>query len=998
MSRAALPPLLDPKNAGPMRTPRLPPRPHHVVDHDRTLTFTFDGRNVSAKPGDTVASALYAAGQRIFSRSFKYHRPRGLLCMSGDCPNCLMNVDGTPSVRTCTEPVRAGMRVRSQNAWPSLGFDALSLIEKFDVLLPVGFYYKTFIRPRWAWPLAEKLLRRVAGLGRLDRQARPKRDADHEHRHTDVAVVGGGPAGLGAADEAARRGCHVTLVDDQPALGGHLRFHVGTCDVPAESGADVAGFAVARHLAERVRAQSNVAVLSAATVFGGYEGGLLGVMQGKRLIHLRAKRLVIATGCHEYPAVFRNNDLPGVMLGRGVRRLLHLYAVKPGTRAVVVCRTASGVRLADELRDAGVRVAAVVDSRFAPGQPDEYTLAARDRLRTAGVELLDAYALQEAHGRRRVDGALVVPLDPHGRQIAHAPRFIPCDLLCLAGERAPAAGLVAQSGGTLRYEESLGRMIPDTLPQHVFCAGEVTGLDAETHLSTVLDQGRTAGRNAARSLADDAPSHADDSHGELVADQSIQPTAPQLGHVQIQKKQFVCLCEDVTHADLAASVAEGFDEIETLKRYSTFGMGPCQGRMCATSALRICARQAGHELAAARTTTSRPPIKPVPLGVLAGRGHHPEKRTPLHHRHLELGADMRLLGNWRRPFAYAAPVREYRAVREGVGLIDVSTLGKLEVVGSNAAALLDKVYTHTISTLRVGRSRYGVMCDDAGIIIDDGTVSRLADDRFFLTTTSGNVEAVEQWLAWWTAGTGRDVQVTNVTGGLAALNLAGPHARRVLVTLTDCDLSRDAFPYMACRPSVVAGVDALLLRIGFVGETGWEIHVPAECGEHVWDALIAAGPRCEPACQVVPFGVEAQRLLRLEKQHVIVGQDTDALSNPLEADLAWAVKFDKDDFIGKRALQAVRERGTRNALVGFKLRGTARARGGHAVVVAGKPAGRVASAAFSPAAGCCVGLAWVPVEVARGETPLEIRSGGTLKPADVVHEAFYDPAGARLRT
>ena len=981
-----------------MSTPRLPSRPQHVVDHDGRLTFTFDGRSVAAKPGDTIASALYAAGQRIFSRSFKYHRPRGLLCMSGDCPNCLMNVDGTPSVRTCTEPVRAGIRVRSQNAWPSLSFDALSLIEKFDFLLPVGFYYKTFIRPRWVWPLAEKLLRRVAGLGRLDTQARPKRDSDHEHRHTDVAVVGGGPAGLAAADEAARLGCHVTLVDDQPALGGHLRFHVGTCDVPAESGADMAGFAVAQRLAERVRAQSNVEVLSAATVFGGYEGGLLGVMQGKRLIHLRAKRLVIATGGHEYPAVFKNNDLPGVMLGRGVRRLLHLYAVKPGQRAVVVCRTASGVRLADELLDAGVRVAAVVDSRFAPGQADERTLAARERLRTAGVELLDAYTLQEAHGRRRVDGALVVPLDPHGRQIAHAPRFIPCDLLCLAADRTPAAGLVAQSGGTLRYEEGLGHMVPDTLPPHVFCAGEVTGLDAETHLSTVLDQGRTAGRNAARSLASGAPSHADGPHGESAVDQSTQPASPQLDQVRIEKKQFVCLCEDVTHADLADSVAEGFDEIETLKRYSTFGMGPCQGRMCATSALRICTRQAGRELAAARTTTSRPPIKPVPLGVLAGRGHHPEKRTPLHHRHLELGADMRLIGNWRRPFAYTAPDREYRAVREGVGIIDVSTLGKLEVVGSDAAALLDKVYTHTISNLRVGRSRYGVMCDDAGIIIDDGTVSRLADDRFFLTTTSGNVEAVEQWLAWWAAGTGQDVQVTNVTGGRAALNLAGPHARRVLTTLTDCDLSRDAFPYMACRQAGVAGVDALLLRIGFVGETGWEIHVPAEYGEHVWDAIIAAGPRCEPACQVVPFGVEAQRLLRLEKQHVIVGQDTDALSNPLEADLAWAVKFDKDDFIGKPALETVRERGTRNALVGFKLRGTARARGGHAAVVAGKPAGRVASAAFSPAAGCCIGLAWVPVEVARGQTPLEIRIGGTLEPADVVHEAFYDPAGERLRT
>ena len=985
-----------------MKSPRLAPRPHHVVDHDGTLTFTCDGRSVSAKPGDTIASALYAAGQPVFSRSFKYHRPRGLLCGSGDCPNCLMNVDGTPSVRTCTEPVRAGMRVRSQNAWPSLGFDALSLIEKFDFLLPVGFYYKTFIRPRWAWPLAEKLLRRVAGLGRLDTQASPKRGYDHEYRHTDVAVVGGGPAGLNAAYEAAQLGRHVTLIDDQPVLGGHLRFQVGTCGASAESDADVAGYALAQRLGERVRAQSNVEVLSAATVFGGYEGGLLGVMQGKRLIHLRAERLVIATGCHEYPAVFKNNDLPGVMLGRGVRRLLHLYAVKPGTRAVVVCHTASGVRLADELLNVGVRVAAVVDSRFEPGQADEHTLAVRGRLRTTGVELLDSYALQEAHGRRRVDGALVVPLDPHGRQISHSPRFIPCDLLCLAGERAPAAGLVAQSGGTLRYDEARERMVPDALPPHVFCAGEVTGLDAETHLSAVLDQGREAGLHAAQSLDLDVRPHEDKKPGDLGESVAVAPTAspaaPELGHVHIQKKQFVCLCEDLTHADLADSVAEGFDEIETLKRYSTFGMGPCQGRMCATSALRICARQAGHELAAARTTTSRPPIKPVPLGVLAGRGHHPEKRTPLHHRHLELGADMRLLGNWRRPFAYTEPECEYRAVREGVGIIDVSTLGKLEVVGNDAAALLDKVYTHPISNLRVGRSRYGVMCDDAGIIIDDGTVSRLADDRFFLTTTSGNVEAVEQWLAWWTVGTGWDVQVTNVTGGLAALNLAGPHARRVLGALTDCDLSRDAFPYMACRQAVIASVDALLLRIGFVGETGWEIHVPAECGEHVWDALVAAGPRCEPACRVVPFGVEAQRLLRLEKKHVIVGQDTDALSNPLEADLAWAVKFDKDDFIGKSALQEIRERGTRNALVGFKLRGTALAKGGHAVVVAGKPAGRVASTAFSPAAGRCIGLAWVPVAVARGETAMHIRIGGTLEPADVVREAFYDPAGERLRT
>ena len=354
---------------------------------------------------------------------------------------------------------------------------------------------------------------------------------------------------------------------------------------------------------------------------------------------------------------------------------------------------------------------------------------------------------------------------------------------------------------------------------------------------------------------------------------------------------------------------------------------------------------------------------------------------------------MMLLGSWKRPYAYTAPNEEHRAVRERVGIIDVSTLGKLEVKGKDAAQLLDRVYTHTFSTLRTGRIRYGVMCDDSGIIIDDGTVSRLADDHFFLTTTTGNVEFVEQWLKWWTAGTDLCAQVTNVTGGLAAMNIAGPYARQVFSRITDSDLSSEAFPYMACRQAEVAGVPALLLRIGFVGETGWEIHIPAECGEQVWDAVMAAGAEF----QIIPFGVGAQRILRLEKKHVIVGQDTDALSNPLEADMEWVVKFNKDDFIGKRGLQAVQERGLRQKLVGFALRDSGMAEGGQAVVLNGQPAGRVASAAFSPVAGKCVGLAWVPIEVASGDSPLQIRINGTLVQADIVDEAFYDPQGERLR-
>ena len=977
-----------------MSTTRRPPHPAQVIDHEHTLSFTFAGERIPARAGDTIASALYAAGRRTFSRSFKYHRPRGLLCGAGQCPNCLMNVDGTPSVRACTEPVRQGMRVQPQNVWPSLKHDLLSVIDRFDWLLPVGFYYKTFIRPRFLWPLAEKFLRRAAGLGEINTQAEPKGGYEHEYRHTDITVIGGGPAGLTAADEAARLGAQVTLIDDQPELGGHLRFQTGTYDdIGEHSGA--AGFALAQSLREQVTSQPNIDILSSATVFGSYEGGLLGVMQAKRLIHLRTQRLIIATGSHDYPAVFENNDLPGVMLGSGVRRLLHLYGVPPGTRAVVVCHDETGWTLAGELLNAGIRVAAVVDSRYRPPEAQD----SAQQLQRSGVEVLTSYAIQTARGTNHVEGALVVPLDARQRPFPHAGRFLPCDLICLSTDRAPATALAAQSGGELGYDEALGQTVPQQLPPQVFCAGDVTGIH---HLPATLVQGRLAGLRAAHSLRaseTSAPaSHIQALQHELdTLEQAYRrqyEPYPQLSHVWANKKQFVCVCEDITHKDLAQGVAEGFDEVETLKRYSTFSMGPCQGRMCATSSARICARHAGTELAAVRTTTARPPVTPVPLGVLAGRKHQPEKHTPLHQRHIALGAEMMLLGSWKRPYAYTTPDEEHRAVRQRVGLIDVSTLGKLEVRGKDAARLLDKVYTHTFSALRVGRIRYGVMCDDSGIIIDDGTVSRLADDHFFLTTTTGNVEFVEQWLKWWTAGTDLCAHVTNMTGGLAAMNIAGPQARQVFSQLTDTDLSSEVFPYMACRRATVAGVPALLLRIGFVGETGWEIHVPAECGEQVWDAIMTAGAEF----RIVPFGVGAQRILRLEKKHVIVGQDTDALSNPLEADMEWVVRFNKDDFIGKRGLQAIQERGRRHKLVGFALRDSGMAEGGQAVVVNGQPAGRVASAAFSPTAGKCVGLAWVPVEVASGTSPLQIRINGTLAQADIVDDAFYDPQGERLRS
>jgi sarcosine oxidase subunit alpha len=455
----------------------------------------------------------------------------------------------------------------------------------------------------------------------------------------------------------------------------------------------------------------------------------------------------------------------------------------------------------------------------------------------------------------------------------------------------------------------------------------------------------------------------------------------------------------VTAKELAQGIREGFDSLETLKRYSTITMGPCQGRQCHGNAARLHAALRGTSPAATGLTTFRPPFVPVPLAVAAGPHLAPERRTALHERHAAAGATWIDMGDWKRPLDYGDVAAECRAVHEGVGIIDVSTLGKLDVQGRDAGEFLDWLHPNRFSDLRVGRVRYRAMLGDDGIILDDGTVARLADERFFVSTGTGSFEAVDAWLRWWLATGDRRVDVTNVTGQFAAMNLAGPRSREVLATVTDADVSRDAFPYLGAREASVAGVPAILLRIGFVGELAYEIHVPADFGAHVWDALLTAGREA----RIRPFGVEAQRVLRLEKQHAIVAQDTDALSNPIEAGMGWLVKADRPDFIGRDAVAAVAERGPRDALVGFEvLAGSAVPAEGAAIVHDGRAVGRVTSAKWSPTLGRPIGLAWLPADDAADGTEIIVRlgvgRGGETTPAVVRTRPFYDPAGERLRS
>jgi sarcosine oxidase subunit alpha len=948
----------------------------------QTVYLSFGDRTIPALAGQSIAAALYAAGVRVFSRSFKYHRPRGLLCVAGDCPNCQMQVDGRPNVRTCIEPVRDGQVVLPQNAWPSLEFDVLRVFDRCDRWLPVGFYYRRFQKPGWMWPVYEQVLRNIAGIGRIDVEALPEMHAEVEHLHAEVSVLGGGPAGLSAAAEAAAAGANVVLLDRQPRLGGHLLY-------------DGNQLGQVESLLAALTANSRVRLLSGATAFGLYEGNLVGAFQGERFLKVRAQQVIICTGGRQRPFVFHNNDLPGIFLGDGVLRLARLYGVTAGRRAVVFTDNDAGSHLAEQLAALSIEVVALVDRRSHKGGDQPKKKGKREKRRAEERwPVLASSVVVGARGNLHLKAVRVAQVKPGGALIPGSERTLVCDLLCLAPVPVPANELLLQGG--MRFRHDRGRWIPDRAVPGLFAAGLAAGT---VELSRQLLEGRLRGAEAATALGHKSGGldslrrdwEARRGGSPAVAFDCLLPAANDR-----DRKRFVCLCEDVTEKDIAQAVAEGFDNIETLKRYSTVNMGPCQGKMCGHAAIEACARATGRDVNAIGMTTSRPPAVPVELGVLAaGRHDHPVRRTPLHHWHEAAGARWLDAGLWRRPESYGDPVAEVRAVRHGVGLIDVSTLGKLEVIGPDAAELLERITLNKWADLSPGRARYAVLCNEDGILFDDGVGARLAPDRFYLTATTGNADAVFQWLELWKATWGLHTTILNQTSSMAAMNLAGPRSREVLSRLTALDLSAAAFPYMTLREAEVAGVPCRLLRIGFVGELGYEIHCPSSQAWHLWEVLVQAGVDAG----LRPFGVEAQRILRLEKGHLIIGQDTDALSNPLEAGLSGLVRFDKPLFHGREPLLRLRQRGPRARLVGFHMVERDRVPPeGCQVVEKGKPVGRVTSARYSPTMARALGLAWLPAHPAEAGGRFWIRWNDTDVAAVVAPLPFYDGEGKRLKS
>ena len=943
-------------------SPRAPRRlpTGGLIDRARTLRFQWEGREYVGHPGDTLASALMANGVTLLGRSFKYHRPRGLLAAGVEEPNVLVQLGtggrSTPNVRATEIELYDGLDARPVNCWPSAAFDLGAVNGLLSPFLGAGFYYKTFMWPHWH--LFEGPIRRAAGIGRAADAPDPDRYETAFARY-DTVVVGAGPSGVAAALAAASKGGRVALVEQDHLVGGSLLYEDEV--IEGQTGAE--WLANAREYL----AAAGVDVRLRTTVTGYFDHGALAMLERitsditerqaesalrHRLWQVRTNQIVLATGAIERPLVFPSNDRPGVMLASAMRHYVRRHAALPGTCAALFANNDAAWRTADVLIEAGVRIAAIIDER---AKVSEELIA---RFASLAVPVHLGARIVATRGYRRVTSARIRL--SNGRVITVA-----CDCIAMSGGYNPTLHLFGQAGGQLRYDADTGSFVPDGAPGHVSCVGAAAG------------------------------------HGDPSSGASLQ-----LPHGR--GKAFVDFQNDVTSADIALAAREGYRSVEHLKRYTTLGMAPDQGKTANVNALRIMAALSDRTPAETGTTRFRFPYTPVPLASFAGadRGElfRPLRRLPAHARHVAAGALFEEMGGFLRPAGYPlrgedrafTEQREANSVRCGAGLFDASPLGKIEVVGPDAAIFLDRIYANRIANLAVGRVRYGLMLDERGTVIDDGVVARLAPDRFLISTTSAGASRIADWLEEWLQceWTELDVVVAPITTAWAVLTLTGPTARDVLcAALSSIDLDPATFPHMSWREGTVAGLPARVQRVSYTGELSYEIAVaPSRAGE-LWDVLMASGTDKG----IVPVGVDAWMILRTEKGYLHVGSDTDGTTIPL--DIGWGHVLKKtSDFVGRRSLLLPEQQRTdRHQFVGLSATdGSVLPVGAHVLGRDRASDGYVTSSAFSPAVGRGVALGMLRAGQSRIGEAVDIRTFSGVRQARVVELCSFDPKGERL--
>jgi sarcosine oxidase subunit alpha len=970
------------------------------IDRSRVLNFTFDGQHFTGLQGDTLAAALLANGVHLVGRSFKYHRPRGIVSAGAEEPNALLTVyrDAaryTPNLRATQIELYEGLQSESQNRWPSLAFDVGAVNDLLSPFIPAGFYYKTFMWPRSAWhAVYEPRIRATAGLGRAPFLADPDRYSNR-FAHCDVLVVGAGPAGLRAALAASRNSQRVILCDEQAEWGGSLLSE------PATGGVSINGEAATQwiqNVVGELAANPRVLLLTRTTAFGYFPHNLVALnervtdhlssapqhLPRERAWQVRAREVVLATGAIERPLVFPGNDRPGVMLAGAARTYVNRYGVLPGRTAVLLTAHDEGYRAALDLHAAGVDIRGIFDVRAqADGElPSE--------ARNAGLPVQTATTVVGTGGRLRVNSVQLARIDPRG-EVSGGADTVVCDLLLMSGGLTPSVHLFSQSRGKLRWAEDLQAFLPAEPAERTRSVGACAG---ELDLATVLGEEhfvRTL-RSARQGLVGALPTRRD-----------------------ATQKAFVDWQHDVTTRDLALATREGFRSIEHIKRYTTTGMATDQGKTSNLNALGVVAAQIGKPIPQVGLTTFRMPYTPITFGSFAGlqRGplFDPVRTTPTHGWATTRGAVFEDVSLWKRARYFprggedmhAAVARECRAVRSACGLFDASTLGKIEVVGSDAATFMNRMYVNSWSALPVGKARYGVLLRDDGFVYDDGVVARTAQDRFHVTTTTGGAAGVlglmEDYLQ--TEWPDLNVWLTSTTEQWAVIAVQGPNARKVLEPLIEgIELSAAALPHMSVARGRICGVPLLLFRVSFTGELGFEVNVPADYGLSVWEAIHQSGQ----AHGITEYGTESMHVLRAEKGYIIIGQDTDGTVTPDDAGLAWAIGKNKDDFVGKRSLLRPAMRAPdRKQLVGLATADP------HVVLEEGaqltassgqkppfRPLGHVTSSYHSAVLGRSIALAMVVGGRARqGQTLYVSMPDGDI-PVQVVTPVFYDPKGERL--
>ncbi|MEN1836285.1 2Fe-2S iron-sulfur cluster-binding protein [Pseudomonas lijiangensis] len=960
---------------------RLPAPMGLLIDRNQPLTFSFDGKSYQGLQGDSIASALLANGRFLLSRSFKYHRPRGPLTMAGQDANTLIQLPGEPNVLADTHALEAGLQVTGQNFNGSLDNDKDAYLGKFSKFMPVGFYYRSFYKPRGMWKVWEPIIRKKAGLGVLDLEFQPEY-YDKAYLFTDLAIIGAGPAGLQAALTAANAGAKVLLIEQQPILGGSLTY--ARFDIEGQRGEKLR-----RNLIDAVEGHANIRVLKQATCNAWFTDHYLPVIQGKRMYKVRATHCLVCSGSFDQPVIFRNNDLPGVMLTSAAQRLMKLYAVKPGKRAVILTGNDDGYLAALDLHDQGVEVVAVADMRATPADSD--LLSALEKRGIPCHPSTTVYEALHEKGMRHVSGADLRKITGQG-QVANSGLTVQCDLLCMSGGYMPVYQLLCQAGGKLSYDDQLSEFTLSGLPKNLNVAGSVHGYHA---LDNVLADAIHASADVVAALGLEL----DTSPQTLRTEARVNFAWPIFPHPK--GKDFVDFDEDLQVRDIINATRIGYRDVQLVKRYSTVGMGPSQGRHSALPTARLVASSTQRSISETGVTTARPPFEAEKLAHVAGRAFDPYRQTPMHKRHVEAGAKMMPAGIWQRPAYYGKPNErdtcmqaEALYVRNKVGIIDVSTLGGLDVRGPDAAELLNRMYTFAFLKQPVGRSRYALMTNEHGVVIDDGVCARFADNHFYVTATTSGVDRIYQQMLKWNAQWRLNVDIANVTAAISAVNVAGPGSRKVLEKVcSDLDLSAEGFPYLAVRQGTVAGIKARLLRVGFVGELGYEIHVPARHALQLWDALIEAGK----AWDIRPFGVETQRLLRLEKGHVIISQDTDGMTHPGEIDMGWAVSRTKPFFVGRRSVDILEAQPQTRKLVGFTLpKASPQPLEGHLVLKGPDISGNVTSCEYSQSLGKIIGLAYAAFDQSTPGQQIPIRvEDGVVVQATVVKLPFFDPENQR---